>query len=149
MTRTQIASFMVLMLAVPAGAGVIFAPKAKPCFISGNAAYRIADSGAADVTVRIDNKAAHPTLSMQLIDDPAIADFVLVDDENDGTACSGAIATIRLDNQAVSPDMTVTLSGESAATKIYVRSARFSTQDAAALFAVMWRNSHAVIAAQN
>jgi hypothetical protein len=149
MTRAHIASIVVLMLAVPAGAGVIFAPKAKPCFIAGNAAYRLADSGMADVTVRIDNKAAHPTLSMQLIDDPAAADFVLVDDENDGNACSGPTSTIRLDSQAANPDLTVALSGETAIYKIYVRSARFSAQDAAALFAVMWRNSHAVVAAQN
>ena len=148
MTRTHIASIMVLMLAVPAAAGAIFAPKAKPCFISGNAAYRIADSGTADVTVRIDNKAPHPTLSMQIIDDPATADFVLIDDE-ENSACSDATETIRLDSQAVKPDLTVALWGETAPYKIYVRSARFSTQDAAALFAVMWRNSHAVIAAQN
>jgi hypothetical protein len=140
---------MVLMLAVPAGAGAIFAPKIKPCFISGNAAYRIANGGVADVTVRIDNKAAHPTLSMQIIDDPAAADFVLVDDENDANACTSPTATIRLDSQAVNADMTVTLSGEPAAHKIYVRSARFSAQDAAALFAVMWRNGHAIVAAQN
>jgi hypothetical protein len=103
----------------------------------------------ADVTVRIDNKATHPTLSMQLIDDPSAADFVLVDDENDGNACTGPTATIRLDSQAVNPDMTVVLSDEAAPTKIYVRSARFSAQDAAALFAVMWRNSPVVVAAQN
>jgi hypothetical protein len=148
MTRTHIASIVVLILAVPAGAGAIFAPKAKPCFISGNAAYRIADSGTADVTVRIDNKTAHPTLSMQLIDDPAAADFVLIDDE-ENSACTGAIETIRLDSQAVKPDLTVALSAEAATYRIYVRSARFSEQDAAALFAVMWRNSHAVVAAQN
>src|SRR5436305_1355495 len=98
MTRTQIASLMVLMLAVPAGAGAIFAPKAKPCFISGTAAYRITDSGTADVTVRVDNKAAHPTLSMQIIDDPATADFVLIDDEENST-CNSPTATIRLDSQ--------------------------------------------------
>jgi hypothetical protein len=148
MTRTQIASLMVLMLAVPAGAGAIFAPKAKPCLISGTAAYRITDSGTADVTVRIDNKAAHPTLSMQIIDDPATADFVLIDDE-ENSACNSPTATIRLDSQALSPDLTVALSAESARYKIYVRSARFSAQDAAALFAVMWRNGHSVVAAQN
>src|SRR5690242_8005986 len=106
MTRTHIASIMVLMLAVPAGAGAIFAPKAKPCFISGNAAYRIADNGTADVTVRVDNKAAHPTLSMQLIDDPAAADFVLIDDD-ENSACTGPTATIRLDSHAANPDLTV------------------------------------------
>jgi hypothetical protein len=85
---------------------------------------------------------------MQFIDDPAAADFVLIDDE-ENSACTGAIETIRLDSQAVKPDLTVALSGEAAKYRIYVRSARFSEQDAAALFAVMWRNSHALVAAQN
>ena len=58
MTRTQIASLLALVLAVPAAAGVYFSPKAKPCFVAGSAAYRVADSGTANVTVRIDNNAA-------------------------------------------------------------------------------------------
>ena len=149
MTRGQIASLMVLMLAVPAGASVVFTPKAKPCFVVGNAAYRVADSGGADVTVRIDNKAAQPTMRMQIVDDPAVADFVLIDNDEEGTACTGAAETIRLDGHAANPDLTVALSNEPAAHKIYVRSARLSPQDAAALFAVMWRNSHAVVAERN
>jgi hypothetical protein len=148
MTRAQIAALLVVILAVPAGAGAFFTPKTKPCFVAGNAAYRIADDGAANVTVRIDNKSPRPTLSLQITDDPAAADFVLVDDD-DNSACTGAAETIWLDNQAVNPDLIVALSHEPADHKIYVRSARFSAQDAAALFAVMWRANHAVVAARN
>ena len=148
MTRTQIASLMALMLAVPATAAIYFSPKAKPCFVAGSAAYRVAESGAANVTVRIDNKAARPNLRMQIVDDPAAADFVLVDDGESG-ACDGAVETIRLDSEASNPDLTVALSHEAADYKLYVRSPRFSTQDAAAFFAVMWRNARARTVAVN
>jgi hypothetical protein len=148
MTRTQIASLLALVLAIPAVAGVYFSPKAKPCFVAGSAAYRVADSGSASVTVRIDNKAARPNLRMQIVDDPASADFVLVDDGESGV-CDGAVETIRLDSEARNPDLTVALSHEAADYKLYVRSPRFSTQDAAAFFAVMWRNARGRTVAVN
>jgi hypothetical protein len=141
MTRTQIASLMVLMVAVPAAAGAYFTPAVKPCFVAGSAAYRVSDTGAGNVTVRVDNAAARPNLRMQIVDDPAAADFVLVDDGDAGSACQGAVETIRIDNKAGSPDLTVALSRNAADYKIYVRSERFSAQDAAALFAVMWRDA--------
>lgn len=148
MTRGQLASLMVLVLAVPAAAGAYFAPKAKPCFVTGNAAYRIADSGTGNVTVRIDNNATDPALRMQIVDDPVTADFVLIDD-GEANACQSEAETIRLDSRASQADLTVALSRDAGTYKIYVRSARFSEQDAAALFAVMWRNAHPIVAAQN
>jgi len=148
MTRTQIASLLALMLAIPVAAGAYFAPKAKPCFVAGHAAYRVADTGSASVTVRIDNQALRPNLRMQIVDDPAVADFVLID-EDESNVCSGAVETIRLDSEASKPDLTVALSHDAAEYKIYVRSARFSTQDAAALFAVLWRNAGARTVAAN
>jgi hypothetical protein len=149
MTRTQIASLMVLTLAVPAAASAYFTPKAKPCFVSGNATYRVTDSGAGNVIVRIDNKAARANLRMQIVDDPATADFMLVDEDESGSVCSGTVETIRLDSHASNPDLTVALSHDAADYKIYVRSARFSAQDAAALFAVMWRKAQATRTAAN
>ena len=141
MTHTQIAALMVLMLAVPVAAGAYFTAPAKPCFAAGTSAYRVSETDAGNVTVRIDNAAAHPNLRMQIVDDPAAADFVLVDDGDTGNACQGSVETIRLDSAASNPDLTVELSRAVADYKIYVRSARFSAQDAAALFAVMWRKA--------
>ena len=61
MTRTHIASLIVLVVAVPAAtAGSFFASSAKPCFIAGAAGYRISGSASANFTVRIDNTAAQP-----------------------------------------------------------------------------------------
>jgi hypothetical protein len=144
MTRTHIVALIVLVVAVPAAtAGLYFASCAKPCFVAGNAGYRISDSASANFTIRIDNTAAQPNLRMQLVDDSAAADFVLVDDAAAVNACTGATAiqSIRLDPTALNADLTVTLSRAPAAYKIYVRSASFSQQDTAALFAVIWQTA--------
>ena len=144
MTRTHIAALIVLVVAIPAAtAGSFFSLNDKPCFIAGVAGYRISEDAAADFTVRIDNTAAQPNLRMQLVDDSAAADFVLVDDGGAVNACTGAAAiqSIRLDPAAAKPDLTVSLSRAPAAYKIYVRSASFSQQDAAALFAVIWQTA--------
>ena len=142
MKRAHAAALLALLVAIPAAtAGSLFAPREKPCFAAGDTAYRISDSSAADVTVRIDIAAANPDLRMQLTDNAAAADFVLVDDAEAGNACPGTVQSIRIDPAARKPDVTVALSRAPAAYKIYVRSAGFSQQDAAALFAVLWRNA--------
>jgi hypothetical protein len=144
MTRTHIAALIVLVVAIPAATAVsFFASSAKSCFIAGAAGYRISEDASADFTVRIDNTAAQPNLRMQLVDDSAAADFVLVDDGDAVNACTGltAIKSIRLDPAAANADLTVNLSRAPAAYKIYVRSASFSQQDAAALFAVIWQTA--------
>lgn len=138
MNRITLAAVVGLVAAVPAGAaGVYFNTPAATtaCFAAPTGAFRIADE-AADYTVRVDNAAADPSLRLQVVDDPAIADFVLVDD--DAPACpSGArLRSVRIDPEAAAPDITVALSRAPAARKIYVNSARFSEQQAAALFAV-------------
>lgn len=144
MTRTHIISLLVLIVAGPAAtAGSFFGSSSKPCFIAGYAGYELSASKSANFTVRIDNAAASPSMRMQVVDDPAAADFVLVDDGVADDACKAATAinTIRIDPAATSPDLTVTLSRAAADYKIYVRSANYSEQDAAALFAVILQNS--------
>ena len=144
MTRTHIAALIVLVVAIPAAtAGSFFASSAEPCFIADASGYRISDSASANFTVRIDNAAEKPDLRMQLVDDAATADFALVDDADTVNACTGATAvqSIRLDPDAANADLTVALSRAPAAYKIYVRSASFSQQDAAALFAVIWQTA--------
>ena len=143
MTRTHIAALLVLVVAIPAAsAGSFFASSDKPCVIAGDSGYQISDSASANFTVRIDNTAAQPDLRMQLVDDAAAADFVLVDDGVNACTDAAAIKSIRLDPGAAKPDLTVALSRASADYKIYVRSASFSQQDAAALFAVIWQNAY-------
>ena len=135
-----------------------FTSTPKPCFVAGTHAYRIADSGDAAVTVRVDNSAQHPDMRMQLVNDPAIADFVLVDDSDGPAACRGigTIKSIRLDPSAAKadngekPDLTVALSHRPAPYKIFVRSSHYTPQAAAALFAVMQRDAGGMeVAARN
>jgi hypothetical protein len=148
MKRPHIAALLVLIVAIPAAAaaGSLFfssASNEKPCFMTGASGYRISNSGSANFTVRIDNAAANPNLHLQVVDDPASADFVLVDDSDTVVACTdtNAVQTIRLDPKAAKADLTVALSRAPAAYKIYVRSASFSERDAAALFAVIWNSA--------
>lgn len=144
MRRTQIILLVALAAAIPAAtAGSFFSPSSKPCFIAGTSGYLISTDTSANYTVRVDNTAPHPGLRMQLVDTPANADFVLVDDGEAANACTGAasIKSIRVDDQARKPDMTVALSRQPADYKIYVRSAHYSAEDAAALFAAMWQDA--------
>jgi hypothetical protein len=139
MKRTHIAALLAIVIAIPAAAaGPFLSSNAQPCFIAGDTSYRISNGAAVNVTVRIDNTAAKPDLRLQQVDDSAMADFVLVDDSDTVNGCTGAVQSIRLDPAAANADLTVTLSRAPAGYKIYVRSATFSEQDAAALFAAIW-----------
>jgi hypothetical protein len=152
MTRSRLALFLAVVVAVPAAAaaGSFFSAAPQPCFMSGAAAYRLSGGVNANYTIRIDNNAASPDLRLQLVDEPDAADFVLVDDGEGADDCRDAAAakTIRIETAAAGAggktDMTVALSKQAtiADHKIYVRSARFSEQDAAALFAVIWQAAH-------
>jgi hypothetical protein len=147
MTRSHIFALLALVVAVPAaaiGANSLLssATDAAPCFSSGNVGYQLTDSRNADFTIKIDNDAADPDLVLQLVEDPARADFVLADGAATAGVCAGlrTIRTIRVDPQAREPDLTIALrsSGDTPSRyRIYANSVDFSTQDAAALFAVM------------
>jgi len=148
-------SLFALVIAVPtAGQALLPLSQSQDCFAAGSSAYRISSTSQPDYRVRIDNHAARPDLRIQLIDQSASADFVLVDDSDaaQGHACpaSMALKTIRIDENEKSPDLTISLSTDAVDSdyKLYVHSARFSDQDAAALFGVMWRTAHSQNLAQ-
>jgi hypothetical protein len=133
-------------VAISGGAYSLLAPgPARPCFVSGAATFQIvADAAVSDFRVRIARDAPRPDLRMQLVDRPEIADFVLVDDGAGAeSACpsSTPIRTVALDDQAAAPDVLVQLSPDNAADyRIYIRSARFSQHEAAALLAAIWKS---------
>ena len=141
MTRTHIAALLVLVVAIPAAAaGSFFAPSDKPCFVAGAAGYRISDSASAHITVRIDNAAAQPDLRMQIVDDAAAADFVLVDDGDTVNACTGAVvrASASIPEQP-RPTSRWRCRVRPPTTRSTCARPVFSQQDAAALFAVIWQ----------
>jgi hypothetical protein len=141
-------------LAVPAAAYAMkAAPKQPLCFASGASTYQIVASAAApDYRIRIDAEALRPDLRMQLVDRAENADFVLVDDfsGNEPSTCKSStpIRTVTLDAAAGQPDVTVQLSADAngADYRLYVHSARFSQQDAAALLAAMWKANQRQVA---
>jgi hypothetical protein len=152
MTRSRLALLLAVVIAVPAAAaaGSFFSAAPQPCFMSGDAAYRLSSGANANYTIRIDNNAVNPDQRLQLVDEPGAADFVLMDDGERAGNCrdAAAIKTIRIATAAADTgakaNMTVALSTQAtlADHKIYVRSASFSEQDAAALFAVIWKSAH-------
>lgn len=147
MTRSHILALLALVAAVPAAAiatNSLLSPRADdalPCFAAGNTGYQLTASRNADFTIRVDNTATDPDLVLQMAEDPARADFVLVDGAETSGLCTSlqTIRTIRVDADARDPDLTVALrpAGEPARYRIYASSSNFSASEAAALFAVM------------
>jgi hypothetical protein len=156
MTRSHILALLALVVTVPAaaiGANSLLSVDSAPCFSTGNVGYRLTDRRNADFTIKIDNAATQPDLTLQLVDDPASADFVLADGAGTAGLCSGlqAIRSIRVDAQAREPDLTVALRRDDpdARFKIYAQSSEFTVQDAAALFAVMVQTGRKSAALRN
>jgi hypothetical protein len=154
MNRLHKAALLGLAVALPAAAHEFQAfraipPEPQPCFAAGPTTYQVSTTTLTPTyKVKIDNHATHPGLRMQLVDDPAAADFVLADDSDAAAsaAChtSMPLKTIRIDDAAARPDLTISLAGGDAAPdfRLYVHSARFSHEEAAALFGVMWQAAH-------
>jgi hypothetical protein len=135
---------VVLLVAIgpPAVAHTYFAAPQISCFSTGTAAYQVSSAAPApDYRVRIENHVQGADLRVQLVDSPAMADFVLIDDVvvGPGNSCGSLVKTISLASGVRPPDMIVGLAQDAASAdyKLFVRSARFSQHDAAALFAVM------------
>ena len=149
MQRAKFGLMLALIAAVPAAAGTAFFASdhgtavTKPCFVAGNAGYRLSGDAKGAHIVRIDNTAAHPSLRMQLVNDPAVADFVLVDESDAQIDCKGVsiVESIRIDAAAARPDLTIAVSRDPADYKIYLHSNYYSEQEAAALAAVIWQNA--------
>ena len=156
MTRSHIIALLALVVTVPAaaiGANSLLSADNAPCFSTGNVGYRLTDRRSADFTIKIDNAAAQPDLTLQLVDDPGSADFVLADGADTTSLCAGlqVIRSIRVDAQARDPDLTVALRRDDpdARFKIYAQSSDFTVQDAAALFAVMVQTGRKSAALRN
>ena len=148
MRRAQLVALMALIVVVPvATAGAYFAGgkfAGKPCFIAGSAGYRLSDGKSANHIIRIDNAATKPALRMQLVDNrhrPISCWSTTPIMPTPETA--SRIESIRLDPAAARPELTIALSRAPADYKIFVRSAHFTDEDAAALFAVIWHTANA------
>lgn len=139
MRHLRLLAGLTLAAALPAAAHTFgLMPGAAPqaCLTIGNTSYRLA-AGEADVTVRVDRRAAAPGLRIRLAETPEEADFVLVDD-GAPLHCRTA-ANIKAVSLAdgTAADLTLQLAEGPAAAdyRIYVRSRWITPETAAALFA--------------
>ncbi len=146
MDRIRKSRILLAVIAVPAAAHSTFAPEDELCFASGSATYKLSQKASApDFRIKIDNAAQRPDLRMQLVDRPEIADFVLADDygATTGNACKSPapVKVIRIDDETRTPDIVVSLgAGDTIPDyRVYVRSARYSHRDVAALLAALWK----------
>ena len=143
----HIKSALALLVAVglPAGAQNYIQPAEEKCFAANSTVYRLVSRpDPVAYSVRVAAGASRPDLTIRLVDTPEAADFILVDDRDDGerTACRSSalpVRTININPETGRHDLTVDLSpaGASADYALYVRSASFSVEEAAALFATM------------
>lgn len=102
-----------------------------------------------DYTVKIVDKSFVSDLSLKIVHEPEEADVIFV--ENDKNAdifvskASTAIGvkSIKISPTSIAPDITVLLSEDVTLPdyKIYVLSTRFTRDEAAALFAVIWKDT--------
>jgi hypothetical protein len=156
MTRSHILALLALIVVPPAaglGARTIWSADEAPCFSADGTGYRLTQEDDADYTVRIAADAMQSDLTLQMVDDAEIADFVLVDGLENSRSCQGAqrIRTIRVDAQAHDPDLTIAVVPPDGIGryKIYAHAANVTVQDAAALFAVMIQAGHKSAALRN
>src|SRR4029077_14069005 len=112
-----------------------------PCFTAGPVTYQIAPPGVASPDFRVKIGDADPELRVTLVDRVDSADVALVDELDVVGACmsAGGVRTVRVVGEASAADLTVSLSreGGDADLKLFVHSARFSDDEAAALLAAM------------
>ncbi len=144
MTHPQRILILLMVAAIPAAAPPLPGSSPVLCFAVGSLTYQVVrKTAAADLRVRIDDRAARPDVRMQLVDSIESADFAVVDDIGaapSGTCSTlGSIKTVRTVADGDPADIIVSLSRDDAdaGLKIYVHSLRFGHRDAAALFAAM------------
>jgi len=125
----------------PTKATTLAAATPQRCFTAGLVTYQMAAPGMAAPDFRVKIGDDHPGLRIALVDRVDDADFALVDDVATVGACTsaGRIKTVQVVGEASAADVTVSVSSEGtgAGLKLFVYSARFSHDDAAALFAAM------------
>jgi hypothetical protein len=148
MLRLRVLASLVPLLALAAIAEAHFGAAPHPCIASRGIAYRLAQTPWQDaLRVAVVDDETTPAVRVQLVDDPAAADFAFVDGNApaEAGACEGAVATRWLTvapADAADPDLRLRLTSDAAADyRIYVRSDQLSPQQAAALLIAVERGT--------
>lgn len=139
MLRFRILASTVPLLVAGLLAGEQLVASVHPCITTADASVELAElPWQAARLVSFTADPARATVRVQLVDDPTLADFTVVDDGRTGEegACSGHGPTrfVAVRDGATPAPTVIYLSREERADyRIYVRSKSFSPQDAAAL----------------
>jgi len=137
---------LLLVAGIPAAAPPFFTKAPDLCFTAGSITFQLTPGAPkADYRVKIAAFADDPrtqNLHIQLVDDVDAADFALVDDVTASpSACksAGNVKTVEVVGENSPADVAVSLSpgATDGDLKLFVHSARFAHQDAAALLAAM------------
>jgi hypothetical protein len=153
MERLRKTLILLLVAGIPAAAPALH-PTSTPCFAAGPLTYQFLSAGGRpDLRVLVGENTARPDLRVQLVDRVETADFVLVDDDQAtrGNVChaAGLVKSVALVVDGNAPDVRVALSlkPDDGAYKLFLRSARVSPAQAAALFAAMRQQDSPQVAA--
>lgn len=143
MLRISILAWAIPLIAAGGLAGGQLTPAAQPCIQLSNQSVRIARGAwqsQQHVSFTTDPQAA--TVRVQIVDDPALADFAVVDDADpveidaaDGAGCTASdnVRYIGISTLSTRTEPVIYLSTEPGDYRVYVRSTTFTAQDAAAL----------------
>jgi hypothetical protein len=144
MLRISILAWAIPLIAAGGLAGGQFTPAAQPCIQLSNQSVRIARGAwqsQQHVSFTTDPKAA--TVWVQIVDDPALADFAVVDgaepaelDAADGAGCTASdnVSYVGISALSARSEPVIYLTTEPGADyRVYVSSTTFTAQDAAAL----------------
>ena len=143
MLRISILAWAIPLIAAGGLAGGQFTPAAQPCIQLSNQSVRIARGAwqSQHVSFTTDPKAA--TVRVQSVDNPAIADFAVVDgaepaelDTADGAGCTASdnVSYVGISALSARSEPVIYLTTEPGADyRVYVSSTTFTAQDAAAL----------------
>jgi hypothetical protein len=141
-----------LCLAAPAHAFVIAVETS--CYSSEAHTYHFSDTAIVpDFDVKVSKAEIFPDLTIKLVSSPQLADLVVVDSSSylgetpnmriciSASSISGTV--IKVTSNAIFPDITVELSESPVLHDytLYVDSDRVSAEQAAALFAVIWKRN--------
>ncbi|HZP74573.1 MAG TPA: hypothetical protein VFB45_00385 [Pseudolabrys sp.] len=143
MNRSHIVALAAVVIAIPLGGQAVFAPAAKPCLNTGNTSFQLSSSFDAGTRVRIADDATPSDLRVSFVDSPDRADFILVDDAGEPENCPAARRrTVNVGHGVAKADISVGIVQDAADYRIYLNSTRYSREDAAGLFAAIWRADH-------
>jgi hypothetical protein len=153
MERLRKTLVLLLVAGIPAAAPPLLHPAPALCFTAGPLTYKFPAGGRPDLRVQVGEGTTRPDLRIQLVDRVELADFALVDDDQAslGNVChaAGPVKSVALVADGNASDVRVAWSSEpdDGAYKLFLRSARVSPAQAAALFAAMRQHDSPQLAA--